>query len=230
MYVKYYPLEISQEITKAEKRQHMIDWWIAAHETLASARISQSDIAAMAAETPVPFRAGAHHLVEACQQRHIPFLVFSAGIGGVFQSNVAAHDAPDIIQEVLLQANLLTPNVHVISNWMDFDERGVCTKFKDPIVHVMNKNEISAMQELRESDDGRRYFQSIAERPNVLLLGDSLGDVQMSHGIPHDVCLNVGFLNHSVPDLLPTYLDTFDIVLTNDVGFQVVKELLDIVQ
>ncbi len=66
----------------------------------------------------------------------------------------------------------------------------------------------------------------VAHRTNVLLLGDSLGDLKMSHGMSHDVCLTVGFLNHDVDALLPKYKGAFDVVLLHDAPMTWVNELL----
>lgn len=42
-------------------------------------------------------------------QDNIPLFIFSAGIG-------------DILEEIIRQMNVLHPNVHIVSNYMDFDE------------------------------------------------------------------------------------------------------------
>lgn len=45
-------------------------------------------------------------------------------------------------------------------------------------------------------------LQDLTERENVILLGDSLGDVSMSDGIPHGTILKIGFLNTMVKTIL----------------------------
>lgn len=57
-------------------------------------------------------------------------------------------------------------------------------------------------------------------------MGDSLGDLKMSHGMAHDVCLTVGFLNHDTDALLPQYQAAYDIVLLDDASMQWVGALL----
>ncbi len=53
------------------------------------------------------------------------------------------HTHTDVIVEILAQSNLLTHNVHVISNSMRFSEQPphTCVGFEEPIIHVLNKNE-----------------------------------------------------------------------------------------
>lgn len=42
------------------------------------------------------------------EEEHIPLLIFSAGVG-------------DVLEEVIQQNHVFHPNVHIISNYMDFD-------------------------------------------------------------------------------------------------------------
>jgi len=43
------------------------------------------------------------------------------------------------------------------------------------------------------------YFDGLKTRSNVILLGDSFGDVQMSRGVPNpNAILKIGFLNDKV--------------------------------
>lgn len=81
-----------------------------------------------------------------------------------------------MIGEVLAQRAYLPPSVHIAANRMRFDQDGVLSGFKDPCFHVFNK-EASAVRE-------EPYFAHIRGRRHVLLLGDNLGDLKMSHGAP----------------------------------------------
>ena len=61
----------------------------------------------------------------------------------------------------------------------------------DKIIHTFNKNEHA----IHSSD----YFYNIKHRENLLLLGDSLGDLKMAEGAEHVECsLKIGFLNFKV--------------------------------
>ncbi|CAG8724354.1 9019_t:CDS:2, partial [Racocetra persica] len=71
------------------------------------------------------------------------------------------------------------------------------------------------------------YHTIIENRGNVILLGDSIGDIHMSDGIQHETCLTIGFLNHMVEDLINIYLETFDIVVVDDGPMDIVNNILD---
>ena len=63
--------------------------------------------------------------------------------------------------------------------------------FKGDLIHVFNKNE----NVIHNSD----YFEKLESRENIILLGDSLGDLQMAEGATKAKnVLRIGFLNEPV--------------------------------
>ena len=59
------------------------------------------------------------------------------------------------------------------------------------MIHVYNKNE--------NSIHSSNYFDNLRHRGNILLLGDSLGDLRMADGAADLKCLlKIGFLNYKV--------------------------------
>ena len=63
----------------------------------------------------------------------------------------------------------------------------------------------------------KRSSEESCKRRNVIVLGDSLGDVHMAAGVEDpSVVLTVGFLNHKIESSLETYKKHFDIVLLDD--------------
>ncbi|KAJ1553347.1 hypothetical protein HK405_008193 [Cladochytrium tenue] len=195
LYQRYYPIEINSSLSMEVRRAAMEEWWRQAHEVIVDAKLSREEISRLVLATPVPFRQGTRELIAECDTHGVPFLVFSAGLY-------------DVITEILVQASLKSPNVHVVSNRMRFDESGVCIGFHTPLIHVFNKNEANT--------SGSPYAETLRGRPNVILLGDSIGDLQMAEGLQHSTLLTIGLLNHDVDRLLPSYLEAFDIVILND--------------
>lgn len=64
--------------------------------------------------------------------------------------------------------------------------------FQGELIHTFNKNESG----IHRSD----YFERLRGRSNVILLGDSLGDLRMADGAASNanVVLKIGFLNDKV--------------------------------
>lgn len=69
--------------------------------------------------------------------------------------------------------------------------QGVLRAFKGELIHVYNKREGAMLN--------TGHFQELRARPNVLLLGDSLGDLNMADGVQDmQNILKIGFLNDKV--------------------------------
>ncbi|KAG0743448.1 hypothetical protein G6F33_006887 [Rhizopus arrhizus] len=209
IYNKYYPIEISQTMTYEEKVPYMIQWWTEAHELLIQQKLSKQDLIEMTRQVKLELRSNVDQVLRICQARSIPFLVFSAGIG-------------NIIEVILREVDLFFDNMHIVSNMMVFDEQEICVDFKEPLIHVFNKSEF----QLETSP----YHALIENRRNVILMGDSLGDLQMSQGVDHDICLTIGFLNHDISALEPKYLEAFDIVIVGDANMKPVIEFLSFIK
>ncbi|KAI8330030.1 pyrimidine 5'-nucleotidase [Blakeslea trispora] len=205
-YNKYYPIEIDHTMTHDEKVPYMQQWWIEAHESLIAQKISKHDLETMAKNVKIELRSCLENVLVNCRDKQVPFLVFSAGIG-------------NIIEEILKKDGLFYDNMHIVSNMMVFDDNQICIDFKEPLIHVFNKSEF----QLETSP----YYDTIKHRGNVVLMGDSLGDLQMSQGVAHDLCLNIGFLNHDIKSLETSYLDAFDLVIEGDANMQPVIEILN---
>ncbi|KAI7902722.1 pyrimidine 5'-nucleotidase [Cokeromyces recurvatus] len=205
LYNTYYPIEIDQNMKYEEKVPYMMKWWQEAHENLVKQKLSKHDLQAMVQQVNLEFRAGLDQVLSQCKDSEVPFLVFSAGIS-------------NIIEELLKQANLFYDNMHIVSNMMVFNEDGICIDFKEPLIHVFNKSEFQL--------ETTPYFKLIEQRKNVILMGDSLGDLQMSQGVSHDLCLNIGFLNHDIKALESAYVNAFDIIIEGDANMDPVIEIL----
>jgi len=207
MFEKYYPIEIDPHLTVEEKLPHMLQWYDQGHELLLKCDMLKKDFALMVQENPTEFREGTSQLLNDLNQKNVPVLVFSAGVG-------------DIIDEALKIAGLMKDNVKVISNYMEFDEHEKLVRFSSQLIHMFNKNEGA----VRHSS----YFQDLSHRHNVILMGDSLGDLHMAHGVePPSTVLTIGFLNDKIEERLEKYKEGYDIVLIDDQTMQVPHAIMN---
>ncbi|XP_006823781.1 cytosolic 5'-nucleotidase 3A-like [Saccoglossus kowalevskii] len=203
----YYSIEISDDISLDEKYQHMVDWWNQAHALLVEHHVMKHDIEEMVRQSKALLRDGCQKLCQVLHTHDIPLLVFSAGVG-------------DVLEEVIKQQGCYYDNVHIVSNYMDFNNEGKLIGFKGDIIHVFNKNE----SVIHHSD----YFDKIENRNNVILLGDSIGDLKMADGVENmNQCLKIGFLNDKVESKLEDYKNKFDIVLVNDETMDVANAIIN---
>ncbi|KAJ3104907.1 5'-nucleotidase, cytosolic III [Phlyctochytrium planicorne] len=213
LYKKYYPIEISSTVSTEVKFKAMEEWWIEAHKLIVELNLGKSDLTRMIHETQVTFRQGLDEVIKLSASMNVPFLVFSAGLY-------------DVIREILDEAGLKPPSLHVVSNRMKFNENDICVGFHDPLIHVMNKNEANVKNS--------PYAGTLEGRENVInllikmqiLMGDSLGDLQMAEGLKNKTLLTIGFLNYDKDRLLESYLNAFDIVILDDSSFDPILNLL----
>ncbi|XP_037347595.1 7-methylguanosine phosphate-specific 5'-nucleotidase [Talpa occidentalis] len=202
----YYPIEIDPNQTIKEKLPHMVEWWTKAHNLLCQQKIQKHQIAQVVQESSAMLREGYKTFFNTLHQNGIPLFIFSAGIG-------------DILEEIIRQMNVFHPNTRIVSNYMDFDEDGFLQGFRGQLIHTYNKNASVC--------ENSSYFQQLQGKTNVLLLGDSMGDLTMADGIPGvENILKIGFLNDKVEESRQLYLDSYDIVLMKDETLDVVNELL----
>ncbi|XP_036944720.1 cytosolic 5'-nucleotidase 3-like [Acanthopagrus latus] len=202
----YYPIEIDSSRSVEEKLPLMVEWWTKAHELLVQQEIKKDMLAVAVRESEAMLREGYQLFFDHLHEHSIPLLIFSAGIG-------------DILEEVIRQAGVFHSNVKVFSNYMDFDESGVLRAFKGELIHIYNKREGALLN--------TGHFKELRTRPNVVLLGDSLGDLTMADGVQDmENILKIGFLNDKVDERKQSYLDSYDIVLVKDETLEVPNAVL----
>ncbi|XP_074509140.1 cytosolic 5'-nucleotidase 3 isoform X2 [Sebastes fasciatus] len=203
---KYYPIEIDSNLTMEEKFPFIVEWYFKSHTLLVESRIEKDKLAEVVRESGAVLKDGYLQFFENLQQHDVPVFIFSAGLG-------------DILEEVIRQADVYYPNVKVVSNFMDFDENGVLKGFKGELIHVFNKHDGA----LRNTE----YFKQVKENSNIILMGDSLGDLTMADGAPNvENILKIGYLNEKVDELLDKYMDSYDIVLVRDDTLEVPNAIL----
>jgi len=201
----YYPIETDPKIPLNEKCIKMEEWWEKHMELMVEMKLSKTILKDIADKDNLCEGKFVPEILELLKNKSIPLLIFSAGLG-------------DVIKEFMLRKNQLSDNIHIISNFYNFDDKGYVTGYKSKAIHVFNKNEV----EIQDSP----YHKEIQERKNVILLGDSLGDLGMAEGMNHDCIIKIGFLNHKEDELLEEYSKHYDVIILGDGTMQYVLNLL----
>lgn len=209
LFHKYRPIEIDPHMAIEEKVQYMIEWWTKSAELTSGFPFDQSEIDDIAGKFKSALRDRTHELFGALLRLQIPVLVFSAGLG-------------NSVVSVLQQANIMHPNVKVVSNFLQFRD-GLLDGFQQPMIHTFNKNETVL--------DGSEYYELVHTRDHIIVMGDSLGDADMANGVPASShILKIGFLFDHVEANMQKYMNTFDIVLVDDQTMDVPNALLALIE
>ena len=203
LFEHYYPIEVDATIDESEKRAAMKEWWQKHMQLFVDEKVTL-DIITEVASTRLKLRENAKDFFGIIHQNQIPLLIFSAGVG-------------DLIRIHLESKNLITENVHIISNFFEFKD-GIAIGTKEPVVAAASKDEAAVTE--------TPFASEIIERRNAILMGDKIEDLQMSHGIEHDALLTIGFLNENDPVVRDAFLANFDIVIEGDGSLESVNELL----
>eukprot|EP00953_Heterococcus_sp_UTEX-ZZ885_P018632 10407-Heterococcus_DN1.PRE.2 len=164
LHAKYYPLEVDRSLSLEERIKFMVEWVEQSHAAMLTSGLTRSKLIAAVADATIAFRDGHDVLLRHLEALSIPLLIFSAGIADVLEEVFKQHsEAP------------LPQHAHIVSNRMVFNEQsGALEGFTEDLFHVFNKQAFSIQH--------APYFQAdgIGKRHNVILVGDSLGDVHMA--------------------------------------------------
>lgn len=203
----YMKLEHDPKLTREQKIPYMIEWWKKSFSLVVESGVTKEELNEIVQNSQTHLRTGCDWFFFTLERYDIPLLIFSAGLG-------------DIIQEWLIQQCGKFKNQKIVSNFMKFDkETGKIIGFQDELIHVFNKNESSVTDP--------EYQKYIENRHNLILLGDSIGDIDMSTGLNNlNNILKIGFLNNHVDELLPKYMEIYDIVTINDPTFDIPNAIL----
>lgn len=206
LFLKFYPIEIDPNLSEEEKIPQIETWYNGAVSLLSKCDVHKDQLVEMVQKANTCMREGVEDAMLTLSDKGVPVLIFSAGMG-------------DVLVRTLDKHNINHPNVKVVSNFFKYDEAGRVDGFAGDMIHIFNKNESS----IHDSS----YYSKLSQRTNAILLGDSMGDVKMTKGLPesHNV-LRIGYLNEKVSERLPAYTEAFDIVLTEDPSVKLLRDLL----
>lgn len=189
----YRPIETDTSLDIETRAKHMKEWWSIHLDLLTKYKLSRDTVSQVAYKANITIRDGVAKFFELANKYKIPVLIFSAGIGDVVQ--------------VVLQRYVESHNAHIISNQFLYNSKGEVKGFQKETIHTLNKNEYIIRNE--------PYYQTILERKNCILFGDTLEDASMSDGLQHDVIIKIGFLNGDTTQL-ESFKKVYDIVLEDE--------------
>ncbi len=205
LFDKYHPIEVDDSLDYDFRFKKMKEWWDNHEKLLIESGMHQKVIDDILEKYPKIFRDGTIQFLDYLSSKNVPLLIFSSGIG-------------NLIEGYLKKEDRLTPNINILSNTFEFNSEGFATGYKNGIIHVMNKPETKI--------EDKRYKDLITKRNNVILLGDSLGDLGMVNDLYTNVIIKIGFLNEDLENKLELYKSKFDVVIANDGSMNYVNRLL----
>ncbi|MCK5321631.1 hypothetical protein KAJ38_03560 [Candidatus Pacearchaeota archaeon] len=207
LFEKYHAIEINNDVSMGEKRESMKEWWAKHNRLLIKSGLHKKDLERIVESGIVRLREGTRKLFNYLHKEAIPLIILSSsGVG-------------DAISKVLEKEGILYDNVSIVTNKFEWDKNGVAIKFVEPIIHCMNKDE-TILSEFP------KIYGEIKNRKNVVLLGDSVGDLGMVTGFEYDNLIKVGFLNPGEEQNQKEYEKNFDMIITNDSNMQPVNKLI----
>ncbi|MBN2420726.1 hypothetical protein JXB27_00435 [Candidatus Woesearchaeota archaeon] len=205
LFDKYHPIEISETIPQEEKNRMMVEWWNSHLSLIVASGLNKEVIDDIVNKGRIHYRQGTKSFFETLAKHRIPLLIFSAGVG-------------DLIEDSLKFEKFYHSNIHIISNFFDFDANGVAKGYKGAVIHTFNKNE----GQVKNSP----YYKQIQGRKNTILLGDSLGDTTMLEGLVHETIIKIGFLNENIEEQRVKFEKEYDVVILNDGSFSYINGLI----
>ena len=204
----YRPFEIDETLDYDTKSKLMVDWWNKHIGLFVKYRLSEEVINNATKNLKVmSFRDGAREFLKNMKDRNIPVIIISAGIG-------------NFIEQFLIKNNCNFDNIYIVSNFLKF-ENGIATGVSDNVIHSLNKNEVSLPNNVKEL---------IANRNNIILLGDSTSDIRMAREEMRKQALKIGFLEENVDENKLYYQEQFDVVCTDNTTYNELFQKLQILK
>lgn len=194
----YNPIETNPNISIDIKIKEMSDWWHKHLNLLVKTWLNINDIKKISTSWNIEFRNWTKDLLENLKKNKIPLLIISA--------NWLWKDSIELYLE---SEKRLFDNIYIISNTLEWDIKWNAIWYDPRVIHSFNKWETVL-------EDFPEIYNKIKERKNVILLWDSLWDPHMIDWFNYDNLLKIWFLNDKIEELLPIYLEKYDIVITWD--------------
>lgn len=207
LFNKYHPYEEDKSLTESERKEKMHEWYSKHFDLLIKEKLNKKDLEKVVKSGNVQLRKGIEKFVKILEEKNIPLIILSAsGIG-------------DSIPLYLKENKINYKNIHVISNFYEWDSEGKAIDVKKPIIHSANKEETTL--------ENLPIYSELLKRKNIILLGDSKDDSKMASRFPYENILKIGFLNDRIEQKLEEYRNRYDIIIPKDGTLDFLNELLE---
>ena len=115
---RYRPIEDDISIPIEEKKKAMMEWWIKHFELLIESGLNKEHLQKIVDSGIVRFRQGVSEFLDFLKNNEIPLIIISSsGLGG------------DSISMFLKKHEKLYKNLHIISNFFEWDDNGKIVSF-----------------------------------------------------------------------------------------------------
>ena len=203
LYNYYRLIEINEEIDKEYRDNMMINWTMEQINLFYKYNIDSYIFNKIMNEHHhLYFRSGLFSFLENLSKEKVPISIISAGLGNVVINSLEKN-------------NLLKDNVFVISNILKYVDNKI--NITGPIINSTNKSYVTLPKKLEELKNNKKM---------LILFGDQISDVLIGKNFSNLLPINVGFLNDEINQCLDLYKKHFDIVCTNDEGYENIEKLL----
>jgi 5'-nucleotidase len=209
LYNYYSNYENDPSLSLKERKAKMYEWWFKHYQLLKDVGFKREHIDQILKSKQIKLRDGVDTLLSKLDSLNIPVVIISAsGLG------------KEPIKKILEKNGLDYDSIYIISNRLNWDENGNFIGAKEPLVHVANKDEAIVKK-------FPKIWLKIKNRKEVVLLGDSLEDVDMVKGFEYDKLIKIGLLNEKAEDLRGIYQEKYDFIIEGDGSLEPIIEMVD---
>ena len=208
----FLPLEHDHRLSEEERVKVNQDWYTQAHACMMKEDVTFTKLGEIIKHSwtnmEVHLRKNTPEFFCALEKNRIPITVLSAGLRDVIENIL-------VLEQILPSVSAFEDDetdamIMVVGNRLRFDSEGRHVGISDPPIMAHNKR--NAVSRFLEKSEIR------ACRPNALLMGDLVSDVDFVHSIPKlKEFVTIGFLADRPAlheEALAEFLKHFDIVIT----------------
>lgn len=207
----YILIEKDEEIPLEIRKEKMLEWRQKHEELLINSWLKKDHIDSVINSNIIQLRNWCDKFFQLLNDVHIPIIILSASGLGTYA-----------ISSFLWKANIYFDNIYTISNEFIRDESWNAISRKTPLITSLNKDETIISKE--------RYpeiYEKTNNRKTVILLWNSIWDIDMSKDEDNDLVLRIWFIQGDNQSKLQVFKQKFDITLVGDWWM---KEIIDILE